>query len=164
MGKGWILEPRHKTLIAARACLLLAAVTLASCSLPSIHILRDPLTPEEHVMLGMSYEKQGELRAALEQYGYAKDKDPTAHLYMGNVYFQMKDYERAEEEYNKAVALTGEPTAMNNLAWLYYEQGIKLREAESLSERAVSLAPESEEFRDTLARIRRRIAGTDGKE
>ncbi len=159
MGKGGILDTCSKTLVAVLFLLLASA-----CSLPSITIIRDPLTPEEHVMLGMSYEKQGKLRAALEQYGYAKDKDPIAHLYMGNVYFQMKDYEGAEEEYKKAVALTGEPTAMNNLAWLYFGQSIKLKEAESLSERAVSLAPESEEFRDTLARIRRRVAETDGKE
>ncbi len=157
MGKGGILDTCSKTLVAVLFLLLASA-----CSLPSIY--RDPLTPEEHVMLGMSYEKQGKLRAALEQYGYAKDKNPVAHLYMGNVYFQMEDYSLAEEAYKKAIELTGEPTAMNNLAWLYFGQGIKLREAESLSERAVSLAPESEEFRDTLARIRRRTDETDGKE
>lgn len=159
MGKGGLLDTCSKALIAVLLLLLASA-----CSLPSITIIRDPLSPEEHITLGISYEKQGELRAALEQYQYAKDKDPTAHFYMGNVYFQMKDYERSEEEYKKAVALTGEPTAMNNLAWLYFQQGIKLKEAEDLSERAVSLAPESDEFRDTLEQIRRRIGGTGGKE
>jgi uncharacterized protein HemY len=104
-------------------------------------------------MLGMSYEKNGELQSALEQYQYAKKKEPLGYLYMGNIYFQLNDYGQAEQSYKKAISRTQAPSAMNNLAWLYLTQGIKLKRAEELAKSAVSHKPDSVEFRDTLMQI-----------
>jgi len=133
--------------------LILAFLMLASCSLPRIMILKDPLTPEEHVNLGVSYEKRGELEAAMKEYRAAAKSMPLAYLYMGNVYFQMKSYSDAEKAFRQAVDKTDSAEARNNLAWLYYTTGSNLDEAEALARKAVELVPDSEEFKDTLAKI-----------
>jgi len=143
------LVPCLKSLV-----LVVAALTLSCCTLPRIAILHDPLTPEEHVNLGVSYEKRGELDAALEEYKEASKKLPLAHLYMGNVYFQQKNYHLAEKAYRAAIKKTQAAEAYNNLAWLYFTTDIKMDGAEELATEAVKLSPESEGFKDTLQKIR----------
>jgi len=136
--------------------LILVAFLFSSCSIPRIAILKDPLTPEEHVNLGVSYEKRGELDAALEEYRAATKAMPLAYLYVGNVYFQRKAYSDAEKAYRKAIDKTNSAEARNNLAWLYYATGSNLDEAEALARKAVELSPESEDFKDTLTKIEER--------
>ncbi len=133
--------------------LIVFALLFFSCSLPRIAVLRDPLTPEEHIDLGVSYEQRGELEAALKEYGTAAKAMPLAYLYMGNVYFEEKRFPDAERAYRKAIAKTDSAEARNNLAWLYYTIGSNLEEAEALARKAVELSPESEAFKDTLAKI-----------
>jgi tetratricopeptide (TPR) repeat protein len=132
-------------------------LTLAACSLPRIAILHDPLTSEEHINLGVTYEKRGELDAALKEYKTASKNLPVAYLYAGNVYFQEKNYEAAEKSYEKAIAKSGAAQAYNNLAWLYYTTGTNLPRAEGLAQKAVELSPDSEDFRDTLQKIREKL-------
>jgi tetratricopeptide (TPR) repeat protein len=148
MAKNRKLDTCYKAL-----SLIALLVMLASCSLPRLWILNDPLTPEEHINLGVTYEKQGEFEGALREYGAASKELPIAYLYIGNVYFSMKDVNRAEASYKKAIKKTGEPKAYNNLAWLYYSTDVKLEEAERLATRAVELAPDAADFRDTLQKI-----------
>jgi len=148
MEKDRLLDPRCHAV-----ALILLALVLASCSLPRIAILRDPLTPEEHVNLGVSYEKRGELDAALKEYIAAAKAMPLAYLYVGNVYFQKKSFPDAEKAYKKAIEKTNSAEARNNLAWLYYTTGSHMDEAEALARKAVELIPESEEFKDTLRKI-----------
>ena len=38
---------------------ILVGFMTASCSIPRIVVLRDPLTPEEHINLGVAYERAG---------------------------------------------------------------------------------------------------------
>jgi tetratricopeptide (TPR) repeat protein len=130
---------------------------LCSCSLPHIAILHDPLTPEEHVDLGLSYEKNREFDAALREYKAASSKLPIAYLYIGNIQFQKNEFGKAEGSYKKAIEKTQSPHAFNNLAWLYYSINKNLQEAEKLAEKAVGLSPETEEFKDTLSKIRERL-------
>jgi tetratricopeptide (TPR) repeat protein len=134
-------------------------VVLASCSLPRIAILHDPLSPEEHVNLGVAYEKRGELDAALKEYKAAAKQMPLAHLYMGNVYFQQEQMTKARKAYEKAIDKTESAEAYNNLAWLYYTtDATKLDEAEQLALKATERAPQSEAFKDTLRKIREKRA------
>jgi tetratricopeptide (TPR) repeat protein len=132
---------------------LIIGLAATSCSLPRISILHDPLTPEEHINLGVSYERRGELNAALKEYETASRKAPLAYLYMGNVYFLQKDYGEAEKSYRKAIKKTGAPEAYNNLAWLYYTTDTRLKEAEDLARKAVELSPDSADYKDTLEKI-----------
>jgi tetratricopeptide (TPR) repeat protein len=132
---------------------ILVGFMTASCSLPRIVVLRDPLTPEEHVNLGVAYERAGELDAALREYETATKKLPVAYLYIGNVRVQQKQYEKAEEAYRRAIETAESAAAYNNLAWLYYVTGKDPGEAERLARKAVELSPGSEEFRDTLQKI-----------
>lgn len=152
MGKNTLLDTYRKTII-----LTLVALLLYSCSLPRIIILKDPLTPEEHINLGLSYENSNEYIPALEQYETAAEKLPIAYFYIGNLYFKKGEYEKAEVAYEKAIKKTGDPNAYNNLAWLYYTTNRKLKRAEELAEKAASLSPESEDFKDTLNKIRQKM-------
>jgi hypothetical protein len=55
---------------------------LSGCSIPQIIILKDPLTPEEYLRLGVSYESNNQLELAEAQYQKAAAHDvPEAFLF-----------------------------------------------------------------------------------
>ncbi len=128
----------------------------SSCSLPRIHILKDPLTPQEHLNLGVTYEKQGDFENAIKQYKLAAPKIPQGYLFLGNVYFQQGDLDQAEEFYRQVMEEEPENAdALNNLAWLYYTKRENLDEAEKLAVRAMELNPAKKKiYLDTLEKIR----------
>jgi tetratricopeptide (TPR) repeat protein len=125
------------------------------CSLPKIIVLEDPLTPEEHLNLGVAYEKRGEFDAARKEYGAASKHLPMAYVYIGNVYFTEGNMVDAEKSYQRA--LETDPLnadAHNNLAWLYFTSGKNLAEAHRLVLRALELNPtKAGIYRDTLEKI-----------
>jgi tetratricopeptide (TPR) repeat protein len=144
-----------------RSCLLLLQLTvtfslLYGCSFPRIVILKDPLTPEEHINLGVAYEKKGEFDNAVKEYELAAKKLPVAYFYLGNVYFQKNQWNEAEEHYRKALKKDPRNSdAHNNLAWLYYTERKNLEEAEKLALKAIELNPSKElTYKDTLDKIR----------
>ncbi len=134
---------------------------LAGCSLPRIIVLDDPLSPEEHLNLGVAYEKKGELDGAMKEYKAASAKLPVAYLYLGNVCLEKNELDKAEGYYRKAMAkMPGNGDAYNNLAWLYYTKKEKLDEAEGLALKAMTLNPSRKEiYQDTLDKIRALKAG-----
>lgn len=131
-------------------------IFLAGCSLPRIIILKDPLTPEEHLNLGVAYEKKGELDHAIAEYRLAAKKLPLAYLHIGNAYFQKNEWTEAERYYKKAIHKDPKNAdAHNNLAWLYYMKHENLDVAENLALKAIELNPSKESiYKDTLERIR----------
>ncbi|MCX5717949.1 MAG: tetratricopeptide repeat protein [Nitrospirae bacterium] len=135
---------------------LIAFSLLTSCSLPRIIILDDPLSPEEHINLGVTYEKKGEIDNALREYRLASKKLPLAYLYMGNIYIQKNDFDEAESAYRKAIKKDSQNAdAHNNLAWLYYKKKENLNEAEELVLKAIELNPSKKDiYQDTLIKIR----------
>jgi tetratricopeptide (TPR) repeat protein len=147
---------RNKKILLYVSFLISYFLFMNSCAIPRIIVLDDPLSPEEHLNLGVAYENQGELEDALKEYKEASRKLPVAYLYMGNVYFRKNDYDEAEGHYKKAIKK--DPTnadAYNNLAWLYYTEMIRLDEAERLVLKAQELNPSKKEiYLDTLEKIR----------
>jgi len=131
-------------------------ILLVGCSLPRIIIHKDPLTSEEHLNLGVAYEKKGELEHAIAEYRLAAKKLPLAFLYIGNAYFQKNEWIEAERCYKKAIRKDPKNAdAHNNLAWLYYIKHENLDLAESLALKAIELNPSKGDiYKDTLERIR----------
>ena len=113
---------------------LLLAVVLAGCGrVPRIIVLEDPLSADEHVTLGVAYERKGELAPAALEYERALKKDGKlfrARVNLGNVRLAEKAYGEAREEYLKALALRpADPEATNNLAWAAILSGNDREEA-----------------------------------
>lgn len=139
--------------------LILNAVLLlyfSGCASFKIIVLKDPLTPEEHLNLGVAYERKGQLDHAIKEYLMASKKLPIAYLYLGNAHFQKTEYPKAEKYYKKAIRREPKHAdAYNNLAWLYYTIGQHLDEGERLALKAIELNPAKEEiYKDTLEKIR----------
>jgi tetratricopeptide (TPR) repeat protein len=144
------------TQYAQKLMTLCIAFCLFACASPRIIVLDDPLSPEEHINLGVTYEKKGELDNALKEYKEASKKLPLAYLYMGNVYFQKNEYDKAETFYKKSIKKDPENAdAYNNLAWLYFIRRENLDEAERLALKAIELNPMKKAiYIDTLEKIK----------
>jgi tetratricopeptide (TPR) repeat protein len=182
MEKDELLDIAHKETIVSEQCIvnrlkikkLYLLVLLATgywllttgCSFPRIIVLDDPLTPEEHINLGVAYEKKGEVDNAIEEFKKASKKLPVAYLYLGNAYMQKGNLDEAEKYYRKAIKKQPDlADAYNNLAWLYYnkakgsglmDEGVNeiLKEAEMLVLKALELNSSNENYKDTLDKIR----------
>lgn len=131
----------------------------SACSdLPRVRLLHDPLAPEEHVTLGLTYEIEGRSELAAREYDEALRKK---HGYMpaliglGNIAFSRGALKEAEAYYRQALATAPEdPGANNNLAMLYLTQREHLDEAERLAGLALAQGgPLRSYVLDTLARI-----------
>jgi tetratricopeptide (TPR) repeat protein len=141
------------------SCLLSVAYCLLfmwGCAFPRIIVLDDPLSPEEHLNLGVAYEQNKEFDSALKEYEKASKKLAIAYLYMGNIYFTKNEYTEAELCYKKVI--DNDPMnadAYNNIAWLYYVKGENLKEAENFTLKAIELNPIKKDiYQDTLEKIR----------
>jgi tetratricopeptide (TPR) repeat protein len=150
---------KRNLLLLSALCLLLSAT---ACSFPRVIILKDPLTPEEHLTLGVTYEQQGDFDNAIKEYSLAAKKLPGAFLYLGNAHFQKKEWKKAEDYYRLAIEKDPDNAdAHNNLAWLYYTRREKLDEAETLARKALQLNPgKGDIYRDTLEKIREAKEGS----
>jgi len=146
------MKKRTLLLLLALCSMLLAT----ACSFPRVIVLKDPLTPEEHLNLGVTYEQQGDFDNAIKEYSLAAKNLPRANLYLGNAYFQKREWKEAEDFYRKAIeAEPDNADAHNNLAWLYYTRKENLEQAERLAQKAVELNPgKGDVYRDTLEKIR----------
>jgi tetratricopeptide (TPR) repeat protein len=167
MGKDEILDPldhprtmsedlpKKQKLIFSLIFTFTAMMFFASCSSFRIIVLKDPLTPEEHLNLGVAYERKCELDQAIKEYKLAAKKLPLAHLYLGNAYFLKNELEEAESYYRKAIKKVPQNAdAYNNLAWLNFTKRKNLDEAEKLALKAIELNPAKEHiYRDTLEKI-----------
>lgn len=158
MGEGRILgiayNTRLKFLTACYA--FLGALFFSSCTpIPKIIILHDPLTVDEHLSLGLSYELKEEFDYAIEEYSKAlkaAKKDYRPLFYLGNVYYKKKEHGLAESYYRKALRKTSDKGDIhNNLAWVYIDTA-KFEEAEKEVNRALKIKRDPY-YMDTLANI-----------
>jgi len=145
------------------ALVLLAAVHLAGCGrIPRIIVLSDPLSAKEHLELGVSYERRGELDLAAREYERALRKDRAllqARINLGNVHLAKGEYPEAKEEYREALSRSpGHPEAANNLAWAAIGSGTGLEEAADRLESILSTeANRTPPLLDTLGVLRMRL-------
>ena len=153
--KGLFVRNRKRPFLPCLGFFLL--LSLCSCHFPKIFVLEDPLTPQEHLNLGVAYERSGDFDSAIKEYEKASRKLPEAYFYLGNAYFQKNELKQAEVFYKKAIHYDSHNAdAYNNLAWLYYVKREKLDEAETYALKAIELNPKREDtYRHTLENIRR---------
>ncbi len=142
------------------ALLILLCMRTASCYVPKIIIMDDPLSAEQHNDLGVIYEKKGDRELARKEYASAINKKSDwmmSYFNMGNLYYQSGDYSKAEAYYTKALKRSPDnPDVMNNLANALLMQG-RGDEAMSLPEKAIMIAPK-EEYRETRRKIVEKIS------
>jgi hypothetical protein len=106
----------------------------------------------------VALEDQGKIAEAAARYRDITSSDPRSVLAwtnLGNAERQLGDTAEAERAYRKAIEADADAArdALNNLAWLLYEQK-RLDEAEPLARKAVAEAgPDSYLMLDTLARV-----------
>ena len=126
------------------------------CALPRIIVLDDPLTPEEHLNLGVTYENKGELDNALKEYHTASKKLPLAYLYIGNIHFQKDELEKRNPTIRKRSKKTRKtPMPIITLHGFTIQKEENLDEAERLVVKAIELNPSKRDiYEDTLKKIR----------
>ena len=141
-------------------CLVVGVeVAFSACSdLPGVRVLHDPLTPEEHVTLGLTYEIEGRLEMAVQEYESALKQQQgyaPALIGLGNLAFERGEVSEAETFYREALATDPEdPGANNNLAMLYLTERENLDEAERLASQALTQGgPLRPYVLDTMAHI-----------
>ncbi len=141
-------------LLAVVVCMAL----LSGCAMPRIGFYEDPLSSDEHISLGITYEHNEQYDLAEKEYKEAIVDTPLAHFYLGNLYFGQERLDMAEREYRMALRKVREEQAgpiYNNLAWLLHTQGKNSDEAENLARKAVELATPQQQptFENTLNSI-----------
>ena len=115
----------------------------------------DPLTPA--LRAAVQLEEEGKHALAAHAYREILAKNPNATLAwtnLGNAEMRLGRRAPAEEAFRKALELEPESAdALNNLAWLLYEEQ-RLEEAEPIARKAaITKAPDGWMRLDTLARI-----------
>lgn len=146
----------EERMIHIRLLMLTLLLIITGCAMPRVIIYDDPLSSEEHLKLGMAYEKDGAFDNAIREYKAAARRIPIAYLYLGNVHFQKNELDQAEKYYKKAIRKEAHNADVhNNLAWLYYIREENLDKAENLALRAMELDPSKRDvYRDTLEKVR----------
>jgi tetratricopeptide (TPR) repeat protein len=141
------------------AFMAVIGVGFSACSeLPRVVVLHDPLSPEEHVTLGLAYEVEGRAELAAREYDGALKKRHgyiPALIGLGNLAFDRGALNEAEAYYRQALTMAPEhPGANNNLAMLYLAQAQNLDEAERLASLALAQGgPLQPYVLDTMAHI-----------
>ena len=135
--------------------LLLCGMLLFGC-VPR-KVVHTEVAVQDHLGLGVTYERQGDWDSAMREYALASATDPRGSFYLGNLLFQRNELDRAEQEYRKAMQhMQSDSDLFNNLAWLLYTKQDNLEEAEELANVAVQLGGSERfsEYWDTLEQIR----------
>ena len=144
---------RRPTLVVA----LLIGLIPAGCGHappPRVVMLQDALSPEEHLALGVAYEREGNRDLARSEYEAVLNRRPDqvqAAVNLGNLAVADGDFAAAEAWYRRAVRIGGKEAApaANNLAWVYLTQGKRLSLAEKRARDAIAWDPQPAYY-DTL--------------
>jgi len=123
------------------ALLLMLGVFSGCSAFPQLVRHADPLTPEQHMQLGASYEAQGLTEAAGDQYDAAIRLDNAfipAHIARGNLAFANGDLKTAVIFYRRALRLDrNNAGANNNMAMVCLARGKRFDKAEGYARTAL---------------------------
>jgi tetratricopeptide (TPR) repeat protein len=116
------------------------------------------MSAEEHNDLGVFLEQTGKAHEATQRYRQAVKLDAGNSYYqmnLGNALQKQGKLAEAAEAFERAVKLAPQNAdALNNLAWAYCEQGVKLVRAAVLCRQAIELRPSHRAYYlDTLGSI-----------
>ncbi|MDD5109262.1 MAG: tetratricopeptide repeat protein [Candidatus Omnitrophica bacterium] len=114
----------------------------------------EPKNIEIYKSLGAIYLQQGKLKEAESIFkiitGLSAD-DPQAHLYLGSIYFDLKDYSSVEKELKTALKLKPDyQEALNFLGYFYLEQDKNIDAAGKMIKKALVLEPDNGAYIDSL--------------
>ena len=120
-------------------------------------IAQNQSTTEARVQLVRLYTSQGRTADALQNAQTLLASHPdflNGYILLGSLYEQQGNIQQAQKTYQDALERNDDfAAAMNNLAWLYCENGGNLDLALSLAQRAKSKLPNEPSISDTLAWI-----------
>ncbi len=108
---------------------------------------------DARVRIHLSLSEWGEGHVWAARLTRARPDNVMAFLYLGMAAGAVGAVDEAVGAYRRAIQIKpDEPTGYNNLAWLFYQNGMHLDEAETLAERAVRIEPRPA-YLDTLSRV-----------
>ena len=121
-------------------------------------VARSPKDTDALVTLASVYRSNDDYVKAGDFYsqalGQLEDKDPaTWRVYYdrGIVYDHLKQYDKSEPDFRKALALSkDDPSVLNYLGYSMIDRGVNLDEAITMVKKAVSLKPNDGYFTDSL--------------
>jgi len=142
---GTYLSPRAKWAIAA-SVFVLALVSAMVASSPKIARLLNNR--------GVQHQQKGEIGAAIEDYRWAVRMSPdnaAVHYDLGDAYEEIPDYDKALEQYQRAIdANPSFYPAYNNLSRLYILRRKDYSAALRLLDRALSMQPQETSVKYTI--------------
>jgi tetratricopeptide (TPR) repeat protein len=117
----------------------------------------DPNNSDSILLLAQAQQQKGSLdeaRVTFEQLQQKNPRDPRAYSLLGMVAENQQDWQRAEQQYQKALDLQPDnAVAANNLAYLMLEHGGNLDIALTFAQTARRSMPDSPNTADTLASV-----------
>ena len=120
-------------------------------------VAKDPKNIDALVDLGGLYRVGKDLKKAVDVYSQVlalQGEDKTQwriYYYRGMSYDQLKDHEKSEADFRKALSLSkDEPSVLNYLGYSMIDRGVKLDEAIAMVKKAVDLKPNDGYIVDSL--------------
>ena len=135
--------------------LLIAEGQLAEAEIALTAAVRiQPDDPQLVLALGDCQLRQGLADRAARTFDRALTAEVVSAVNIARKYYERERPDRAIEYYERALAgAPDDPLILNNLAWTYAEEGLRLSYALNLSMRAVKLEAESAVYLDTYAEL-----------
>lgn len=110
-----------------------------------------------HYQLGHLYFQLQAFAQAEASYRVLLDLDPdspAAYAALGNTYYELKQIESAVEAYERAIDLNPrDHRSMNNLAWAFAVEDLRIEDGIRLSRKSLRMLPGSPTYLDTLAEL-----------
>ncbi len=98
-----------------------------------------------------NYEEMGKALDAAEKLSSPGDDKANVYFMRGAMYERLKNYDAAEAEFRKALALDPENAGvLNYLGYMLADRGVRLEEALKMISRAVEIDPDSGAYLDSL--------------